>query len=253
MSISFAQTAPRTAFILSGGLGTRLRTVIRDVPKPMAPVAGRPFLEHLIHYWRNQGIMRFILSTGYMGEVIKTYFGQSYAGAKIVYVHEDTPLGTGGALAYAMQANVFEDEAPVLMLNGDTWFSASLATLQKDAMKHSGIALAMALLYVEDSARYGTVNVDEEGLITSFQEKKHGSGLINSGCYLIYPQRILPVLKDMPKFFSLEKDVLPRMAAEAKLSASIQQARFIDIGIPEDYARMQRELASFLCVREDIM
>lgn len=232
-----------TALILCGGLGTRLRQVVPEVPKPMAPVAGRPFLEHILLYWRTQGVAHFILATGYKGEVIRRHFGSSWGGAAIEYVNEDTPLGTGGAVAHALRSGVFTEDAEVLLLNGDTWFRGSLQVLQRDAAASGGCPMLMALLSVEDASRYGSVALDSKGRAKAFEEKRPGSGLINAGCYLFRPGETLKEFRDMPPVFSLENDALPLMAAQGKLAASIQQADFIDIGIPEDYARSQHMLA----------
>ncbi len=240
----FMPSPVNTALILCGGLGTRLRQVVPDVPKPMASVAGRPFLEHILLYWHKQGIHRFILSTGYKGDVIRRHFGSSWGGTTIEYVYEDSPLGTGGALAYALRSGVFAADAEALLLNGDTWFCASLAILQRDAAALGGSAMLMALLSVEDASRYGSVTLDAQGRVKGFEEKRQGSGLINAGCYLFRPSETLQEFRNMPDAFSLEKDALPYMAEQGKLAASIQQADFIDIGIPEDYARSQYMLAA---------
>lgn len=242
MEISSSRSLPHTAFILAGGLGTRLRSVVPDVPKPMAPVDGHPFLKYLLRHWRCQGIVHFILSVGYMGEVIERYFGTSYSGAKITYVREPTPLGTGGALAFALQIKALHDPE-ILMINGDTWIDASLPTLHQDALQHTDAAITLVLLKVAKNTRYGSVRADKQGLITAFEEKTGASDLINAGCYLLRPAQLARDLMNMPKIFSLEKDLLPRLAAEGKLAASIQNATFIDIGVPEDYARIQREIA----------
>lgn len=243
MSMPFTPSPVATALILCGGLGTRLRQVVPDVPKPMAPVAGRPFLEHILLYWRAQGIRRFILAAGYKGDVIRRHFGSSWAGAAIEYVNEDTPLGTGGAVAHALRSGVFAEDAEVLLLNGDTWFRGSLEVLQRDAAASGGCPMLMALLSVADASRYGSVTLDSVGRAKGFEEKRPGSGLINAGCYLFRPGETLREFRDMPHAFSLEKDALPHMAARGKLATSIQQADFIDIGIPEDYARSQHMLA----------
>lgn len=239
---SSSHSLPRTAFILAGGLGTRLRSVVQDVPKPMAPVDGHPFLEYLLRHWQRQGIAHFVLSVGYMGEVIEGHFGTSYGGAEITYVREPAPLGTGGALAFALQMGTLHDQT-ILMFNGDTWLDASLPTLHQDALQHTNAAITLVLLKVAKNTRYGSVRADKRGLITAFEEKTDAPDLINAGCYLLRPAQLAHELMDMPKIFSLEKDFLPRLAAEGKLAASIQNAAFIDIGVPEDYARIQREVA----------
>lgn len=243
MTPSKLQVSTRTAFVLAGGLGTRLRSVVSDVPKPMAPVNGRPFLDYLLHYWQGQGISDFILSVGYLSEVITDYFGTSHAGASIRYVQEPSPLGTGGALALAEREGMLREDE-VLLLNGDTWFEASLPALEQDAAAHPHAAMVLTLLKIPRNTRYGSVHVDGQGLITSFGEKTDAPDLINAGCCLLRTREFARSLAGMPEVFSLEKDLLPRLAAAGRLGASIQDAPFIDIGIPEDYERMQRKAAS---------
>ena len=123
-----------SAIILAGGLGTRLRGVVPDLPKPMAPISGRPFLEHQIDYWIKQGVSHFVLSVGYRHEVIVDHFGNRYKDAELDYVIEKTPLGTGGGLLLAVE-KVGKDE-PFLLLNGDTYFAVNLKTLVGFSMTH---------------------------------------------------------------------------------------------------------------------
>src|SRR5262245_49936719 len=117
------------AIVLAGGLGTRLRATIGDIPKPLAPVRGRPFLEYLLAYWIGQGVTSFILSVGYRSEMITGHFGASFRGAAIDYAVEDRPLGTGGGLLLATTRLAADD--PFLVLNGDTYFEVPLAALLK--------------------------------------------------------------------------------------------------------------------------
>lgn len=223
----------KQALIFAGGLGTRLRSVVSDVPKPMAPVGNRPFLDYLISYWATQGIQEFTLSIGYKGECIKQYFGGNFAGAHIRYVEEDTPLGTGGALALALRGGEF-GTAPVLLLNGDTWFEASLQKLE-EAHESNGCMVTVALRTVPENTRYGGVVLDKSGHIAAFGQP--GSPLINAGSYLFSPSALMSELAKHPEKFSLEQDVLPELATNGHIGACIQDVNFIDIGIPEDYER----------------
>lgn len=224
-----------TALILAGGLGTRLRAVVADVPKPMAPVAGVPFLAHLMRYWMGQGITRFVLSVGYKGEVVRDYFGASFEGADVVYVEEPEPLGTGGGVRHALTADVWT-EPHCLLLNGDTWFEADFAQLQRDASPHT-CPITLTLAEVEDGSRYGGVVVGNDGRVTQFESGGSGKKRINVGCYLLNRDALAKTLADYPPKFSFEEDVLKPFAPRGWIAASVQQRRFLDIGIPEDYAR----------------
>lgn len=233
------------AIILAGGFGTRLQTVISDLPKPMAPIQGEPFLAYLLSYLRQQGIKEVILSVHYLRQKIIDYFQEEYAGIKISYAIEEQPLGTGGAICYALQ-QVVGDE-PVFVLNGDTF-----VPLDYDAMYAQHLAseahLSMALREISDCSRYGHVTV-EQGQITSFQEKgMSGPGYINAGVYLLQKK----LFKDyqFSQAFSFEKDFLLEQGSQLKIPAFFAQDYFIDIGIPEDYARANQELPYSAYIRD---
>jgi len=227
----------RHAFILAGGLGTRLRSVVKDIPKPMAPVGGAPFLAYLLRYWTRQGVSRFTLSIGYLGKTIRDYFGSVFSGAAIDYVEEMEPLGTGGALSNALNHGVFDDR-PVVLLNGDTWFEGSLPQLVSDHERH-GCLMTVALRKISKNTRYGGVALTADARISFFGDPT--SSLINAGCSLFSPRELEPYLQNLPRKFSLENDLLPLLAKEGRLGASLQHVNFIDIGIPEDYARFCAE------------
>jgi D-glycero-alpha-D-manno-heptose 1-phosphate guanylyltransferase len=222
---------PRTAFILAGGFGTRLASVISDLPKPMAPVHGRPFLEYLMDHWIGQGIESFVLCTGYLGEKISGYFGQTYRNRAISYMHETTPLGTGGGFRQAL-FNCSVDQGRVVLLNGDTWYPVQLASLCSNA----SLPVTIALKPMLDNQRYGAVTVVQK-FVTAFGAETFGSCLINGGCYLIEIPPIIKQLRSYPQRFSLEQDFLPQMASKGLVGASRQDATFLDIGIPEDYLK----------------
>ncbi len=208
------------AIVFAGGLGTRLRSAVPDRPKPMADVRGRPFLEHLMDHWIEQGIARFILSVGYRHEHIQAHFGAAYRGIPIAYAIEETPLGTGGALALAARARTHE--GLTLVLNGDTYFPVPLAPLVSLGRE------TMVLRRLEHNDRYGSVELDSDGRITAFGQ---GGGLINGGIYLFstFPQSTAPA--------SLEQDYFPQWIRERPIYGSIATTPFIDIGIPTDYHR----------------
>lgn len=221
--------------ILAGGFGTRLRSVVSEVPKPMAPVGGRPFLEYLLDHWVDQGIRRFRLSIGHLAEVIESYFGDSYRDASVEYIHEKSPLGTGGALRLALDTANWSNDAAIVA-NGDTWFPVSLEQLSADAMRQK-TPVTLAIKSMSENSRYGGVSLDGDGKIISFGAQAGGSCLINGGCYLIDTRKIKDELSGMPASFSFENDFLVSYAARGQVGASLQSQPFLDIGIPDDYRR----------------
>ncbi|MDR1847778.1 MAG: nucleotidyltransferase family protein [Bacteroidales bacterium] len=225
------------ALILAGGFGTRLNSVVKDVPKPLAPVNGTPFLTILIRYLASQGIKRIILSTGYKYELIQSLYGSNYEGLEIVYAVEKEPLGTGGAIAYGLS---FAQTDRVLVTNGDSIIRFSLCDMAKEPLADNEIL--MLLKPMKDFDRYGSVQVDEKR-VTAFAEKSFvSSGLINSGVYLLH--RNLFSDCNMHKF-SFETDFLEKRVGEGLFRYLICEGYFIDIGIPEDYAAAQQTLTSF--------
>ena len=226
------------AIILAGGFGTRLKERVPDLPKPMAPVAGQPFLRYIIDHLINGGIKDIIISVGYLSEVIISYFKHSYRGAAITYVIESVPLGTGGAIANAVLEN---NEEAVLVVNGDTFVNIDYNGFLKWYQLGTP-TLALVLKNVDDVSRYGSVTVSND-IVSGFLEKgKVGAGLINAGVYII-PVDIFSKYGLIGRF-SLESDFLQKYCIELSLRAFITNAYFIDIGVPEDYERAQYELAS---------
>jgi D-glycero-alpha-D-manno-heptose 1-phosphate guanylyltransferase len=227
--------APRDALILAGGFGTRLRSIVNDVPKPMAPVEGKPFLEYLLDYWIDQGIERFVISTGYLGHLIKEYFGKCFRTSKIEYIHESTPLGTGGAVRLALrEANWLGKQ--LILINGDTWFETDVKLLVRAAERHQK-PVTITLKAIEANDRYGGVDVNRDGLVTTFGLRHSGKMLINTGCYLLAACEIERAMKDYPENFSFEEDFLKAYAEAGQVAASIQDRQFLDIGVPDDYRR----------------
>ena len=226
---------PSEMLILAGGFGTRLKSVVSEVPKPMAPVVGRPFLAYLLDYWIGQHIRSFVISTGHLASVIESYFGSAYRSAVIAYVHEESPLGTGGALRLALNSVTWANER-ILMANGDTWFPVQLQQLYADAVQQ-GTPITLALKRLDKNERYGGVTIGSEQQITAFGVKAEGSSYINAGCYLIKAPAIKNALSTMPDAFSLENDFLVPLALQGLVGSCIQEQPFLDIGIPEDYQR----------------
>ena len=230
------------AIILAGGLGTRLRERVEDLPKPMAPVAGRPFLEFLLERLPIKDISAITLSVGYKWESIRQYFGESFNGIPLQYAVETEPLGTGGAIVHAL-AN--HDDSPVIVLNGDTLLDLDLrAFIQWYQAKP--VPVAMVVRPVPDVTRYGSLTITE-GVVTAFHEKgQTGSGLINAGIYCLQPT-IFTARPDGERF-SFENDILQKRNNDLKIKAWLSTDYFIDIGIPEDYDRAQIELPTLRVV-----
>ena len=234
--------AVTTAIILAGGFGTRLRSAVPDLPKPMAPIGSRPFLEYQLDYWIAQGVSRFVLSVGYRHEVIVDYFGDSYKGAELDYVIEQMPLGTGGGLLLA--AEKVGNDAPFLLLNGDTYFAVDLSTLA-DFSQANDADWCFSLFRANEKGRYMGMNVSPQGKITSLKSGTgHPGRLANGGVYWVHPRalrgsRFVPGDK-----VSLEDDIFPAAMASGQHLFGIEfPGAFIDIGVPDDYHRAPALLA----------
>ena len=230
----------REAIILAGGFGTRLQSVVSDVPKPMAPVAGRPFLTYLLDRLQKQGYTHVVLATGYLHEKVEEFFGHEYRGISIDYARELSPLGTGGAMVNALQ---YCHEDAVTVINGDTLFDIDHERLCRFA-EEKDTSLAIVLRQVPDAGRYGSVEIDANGCITTFKEKnaEADSGLINGGIYRI--QRSLLDGFSLGEKFSFEQELMQQRYRDERYYAYADGAYFLDIGIPEDYSRAQQELPS---------
>lgn len=225
------------AILLAGGLGTRLQGVVPNLPKCMAPVAGQPFINHVIGYLQQAGIQRFIFSLGYMGEQVEKHVRETYPQLETVFVTEATPLGTGGAIQWAGKQAISTD---IAVVNGDTLFKVDFASLA--TLHHSKeAACTLALKPIQQSDRYGCVTVDATGRSTQFIEKKgQEPALINGGVYILNMPLFLQTPLAAP--FSFEKDYLEAFYLQHKIYGQVQDAYFIDIGVPEDYARAEEEL-----------
>lgn len=225
------------AIVLAGGFGTRLRQVVADVPKPMAPIAGRPFLEILLGSLAQKGFTQVVLSLGVMAEKISGHFGPRFAGLDLTYVVEDTPLGTGGAIRLAFEVCTQDH---VFVFNGDTYLDLEVDLLERQwqAKRHPIVVGRQ----VPDTTRYGRLVVDG-GRITCFAEKGiAGPGLINAGCYVLATDALARFPLNHP--FSIETDYLVPEVARATVEVFVTEGLFIDIGIPEDYSRAQTLLAA---------
>lgn len=223
--------------ILAGGLGTRLRDTVPDLPKCMAPVSGRPFIHHVISFLQNQNLDRFIFSLGYKNEIIQHYITSTFRGIKAVFSIEDEPLGTGGAIK---KACTYTKEKNILITNGDTLFTVSVPQLSGFHLKCSAHC-TLALKPMKDFSRYGSVQLNPDNSVKDFREKQWmDEGLINGGFYAIDCSQFLK--EELPDKFSFEQDYLQKYYDKRKMFGEVQDAYFIDIGIKEDYEKAQHEL-----------
>lgn len=230
----------REAIVLAGGLGTRLRSAVPDLPKCMAPVNGRPFLSYLIDYFQGQGINRYIFSVGYRHEVIVDYIRKEYPSLNASFSIEEQPLGTGGGIYLSLQQ---ARQSQVLILNGDTLFKVDVDELLSFHLQHPA-ECSLALKPMTDFDRYGVVETDASGCVRQFLEKKpYQQGNINGGVYAINRERFLE--RAFPSVFSFEKEYLEKAVTENCLFGQVQKGYFIDIGIPEDYQKAQLDFARF--------
>ena len=223
------------AIVLAGGLGTRLREAVSEVPKPMAPIAERPFLEYLFDYWVKQGVRRFILSVGYKWEIIQNHFGSNYKGATIEYSVEQTPLGTGGGTLLAIQK--LNEKQPFLLLNGDTFFKVPLADFL-EFHSHNNSDISLALRPVIGASRYDWVHLNDQHFVKTIEPRSDESknGLINGGVYLFNSKILNRNDWNESNKISLEDDIIPEaLEKRKKLKGFVCPENFIDIGVPEDY------------------
>lgn len=225
------------AIILAGGMGTRLRSVVPDLPKPMAPVAGRPFLAWVLDRLLDAGFERAVLAVGYRHEALSAHFGARHRDLPLHYSVESHPLGTGGAIRLAADQIT---RYPVFVLNGDTYLELDYRAMLA-AHRHAGAELSVAVCRVPDVGRYGALEIDD-GVIRGFHEKgRSGPGYINAGVYLLSAEVMQRIPDGEP--FSFEQQLLVPQVRQLRPRAFLAEGRFIDIGIPEDYERAQRLFA----------
>ncbi|MBO9618811.1 MAG: HAD-IIIA family hydrolase [Niabella sp.] len=225
--------------VLAGGLGTRLREAVPDLPKCMAPVAGRPFLYYVINHLRSKGVQRFIFSLGYKHEYIESWLEKEFAALQYECCIESEPLGTGGAIRLALEKATGEN---VFVVNGDSFFSLDIQEMLSVHQKLDATC-TLALKPMEQFDRYGVVTINEAQLVQSFKEKQfYETGLINAGVYLINKAKFFQ--KEFPLKFSFEKAFLEQYVHEGRFAGVPMKGYFIDIGIPEDYERAQADFAS---------
>lgn len=225
------------AIVLAGGLGTRLRSVVSDLPKPMAPIGDKPFLEYILKYLQKNGVTKAILSVGYMWEIIKDYFGDRFENIELVYSVEDEPLGTGGAIKKAMTQ---VRNSQVYIINGDTFFDLDLKILSLE----DNSKLILSLKQMINFDRYGCVESNDDNLVTAFTEKGYReSGNINGGIYLASKDIFDDYTLD--EKFSFE-EFMQENFKTLKAFVKVFENYFIDIGIPEDYEKAQNEIKNHI-------
>lgn len=224
----------KSAIVLAGGFGTRLRSVVKEIPKPMAPVKGRPFLAFVLDYLNSFGLEKVVLSVGYKYEVILEYFGYQYQNIELIYSIEHQPLGTGGAI---YKGSKLIQESSFFVLNGDSLFKINLAALHQFAIQQKA-SVALSLKEMYDFDRYGIVERDVKDRVIAFKEKQAAKhGFINGGFYWL--QQSAFDVANFPTKFSFEKEFLEKYTSQLKMYAAPLEGYFIDIGIPTDYAKAQ--------------
>jgi D-glycero-alpha-D-manno-heptose 1-phosphate guanylyltransferase len=224
--------------ILAGGFGTRPRPRVRDIPKPMAAIAGRPFLCWLLDRLAHQGFRRIILSVGYGRAAIMEGLGSRQGNIELVYAVEDQPLGTGGAIRHAMPL-LDPSLHAFWVMNGDT-ISALRHQEMFAAHAATSAQMTMALARIADASRYGAVVVRDNRVVGFTASGMPGAGVINSGTYLLSPRLFADA--DWPEVFSFERDFLPFVMDRVDIRPCETKGWFLDIGVPEDFDRAQTEL-----------
>lgn len=220
-------------FILAGGKGTRLSSIVNDRPKPMADIGGKPFLEHLLNHYKNKQVNHFIISIGYKKELIRNHFGSNFHGIPISYAEENTPLGTGGAILNAK--NFLKTDNPFLILNGDTFFDISVTKFVKFHYNSQAL-VSIALLRALEENRYGGVKINNKNRVVPESDLKAKlNDLANGGIYILSP-KIIEEFSDIKTPFSLEGSLFPALFKKKIPIYGIDlTSRFIDIGMPADY------------------
>ena len=225
------------AIILAGGLGTRLRDAVPDLPKCMAPVNGIPFIAYVINHLKSHGIKNFIFSLGYLSEAFTEYLSTILSAENYQLLVEKEPLGTGGAIQFACSYVKGEN---VVVVNGDSIFKSNI---REQAAFHvsQNAHCTLALKSMQNFDRYGVVELNPNSTIYSFREKQfYKKGYINGGSYIL--NRVLFALEGFPEKFSFEIDYLQKYYSQRRIYGLVQEGYFIDIGIPEDYLKAQKEL-----------
>ncbi|NMC40419.1 MAG: NTP transferase domain-containing protein [Bacteroidales bacterium] len=233
----------KEAVILAGGLGTRLKAVISDLPKPMAPVGGRPFLCYLLDYLDSYKIRYSVIASGFMHESIEPVIGKRHGNMSLVYSPEQEPLGTGGAILNSIDQINGTD---FFVLNGDTFFDVDLHAYEKSHLRSKAV-MSLAVKYMDDTSRYGSLVLQKDRIVSFTEKGISSSGYINGGIYIL--NREWFTASAPGRKFSLEKDILERMTGTENITVFRSDGYFTDIGIPEDYRKACSELPRLRSVR----
>lgn len=225
------------AVILAGGFGTRLQSVVSEVPKPMAPVNDKPFLFYLLSYLKKNGFSKIVFSLYYKAEIIQNYFGSEFEGMKLYYVIDEKPLGTGGAIRNVQkQLNLNE---PCVVLNGDTFFKINYQAFYEQHQQ-SGAQFSIAAKSLPDCSRYGRIILENQQFKQFINDGATCAGYINAGIYL-FDFKLLEQIS-FSEVFSFEKDFLYEYTAKLNTHVYIEDAYFIDIGVPDDYKKFNEDV-----------
>ena len=225
--------ASASVIVLAGGAGTRIRHLHPGVPKPLIPVAGHPFLHWICRYWAAQGVARIIVSAGYRADAVERYLaGNAWPGMQIDAVTEEQPLGTGGGARAAAASHLAGD--PLVIVNGDSLVFADISGVWPllERERTDGVLLGVEM---PDAGRFGSLDIDAEGRLLGFREKRPGRGVVNAGVYF-FKKRLLSQFPDRVPL-SMEFDVFPALiAAGARFQVHLTAGEFLDIGTPESLA-----------------
>ena len=223
-------------FILAGGLGTRLRKVVNNVPKPMARVNNHPFLTYVLKYWIKQGVKSFVISVGYLASIIKDYYGDNFDGHPIFYLEETTPLGTGGALLSFIEK--INPKSNFIMINGDSFFEINLNSL-KNFHNRLDALLTISAFQSDETKRYAPIDFDSYGRVKNFgivKINKDKKIICNGGVYIIDPKIYYFLKKYHNQKCSFETDLMNTLIINSNaVFVKLFENRFLDIGIPKDY------------------
>lgn len=226
--------------ILAGGLGTRLRSVVSDVPKVMAPVNNKPFLEYILEYINKFDFANVILAVGYKSEIIENYFKDKYKKLNLIYSKETESLGTGGAIKKAMS---YSKEENIVVINGDIIAKIDYNKFFEN-IKDNSLKNVIAIKEMTNFSRYGIVEIDEKGIVKKFKEKQYTEkGYINVGAYILNKKNFTNIPKEK---FSIEKDYFEKIVEQKTISTYKYDDIFLDIGIPEDYEKAKTYINKLL-------
>jgi D-glycero-alpha-D-manno-heptose 1-phosphate guanylyltransferase len=230
------------AIILAGGLGSRLKSVVNDRPKVMALISGKPFLNYIIEYLIENGVTSFVFSLGYLSDHITDFISELQLDISVKYSIETVQLGTGGAIKQALD---FITTDNVIVVNADTYFNVDLKNMMKQHLWYNADC-TVSLKKLKNFNRYGTVEINDEGKVISFIEKKQTEeGLISGGYLILNKKKFLECTNTFPKIFSIETDFLQKML-KINVYSYLCNGFFIDIGIPEDYVFAQSNLTTII-------